>query len=51
MNQISMESNVVEFESNELSMLSAAQMEEAITELNSIQLALIGGGCGIAVLI
>jgi uncharacterized protein len=45
MNQISVESNVVEIECNEPSALSITQMEDAITELNSAQLLLIGGGC------
>jgi len=44
MNQISVESNVVEIEITELSTLGAVQAEEAMMELNSLQLAMIGGG-------
>ncbi len=51
MNQINIESNVVDSEINELLILNAAQTEEAMTELNSAQLSLVGGGLGVAVLI
>jgi uncharacterized protein YukE len=44
MNQITIETSVVEAETAELA-ISARQIEEAITELNSTQLALVGGGC------
>jgi hypothetical protein len=44
MNQISVEANVVETEINELQALTATQAQESITELNSAQLALVGGG-------
>ncbi len=46
MNQISVEMNVVETEVNEHA-VSVAQMQDSITELNSAQLSLVGGGCGI----
>ncbi len=47
MNQINADTSVVEIDSGELPSLSIEQIEDAITELNSTQLALIGGGCGI----
>ena len=49
MNQISVETSVVEIETNELQALAVAQAE-AIVELNSAQLILVGGGNGISVL-
>jgi hypothetical protein len=45
MNQITVETNVVEIETIEQTLLDR-QMEDAIAELNSSQLALIGGGTG-----
>jgi uncharacterized protein len=47
MNQMIMESNVVEAEVNELSTLGSVQTEDSMKELNSAQLALIGGGCAL----
>jgi len=44
MNQFSVEMNVIETEINERSALSTTQVEDAIKELYSSQLALIGGG-------
>jgi hypothetical protein len=49
MNQITIETNV-EIEAGELQALAAKQAEEAIAELNSAQLALVGGGLGIGIL-
>jgi hypothetical protein len=46
MNQINADMSVVEIESGELPSLNSEQIEEAITELNATQLALIGGGTG-----
>ncbi len=45
MNQITVETNVAEIEISEQALVDR-QMEEAIAELNSAQLALIGGGTG-----
>ena len=51
MNQIAVELNAIEIETIEQQALSAKQMEEATTELNASQLALIGGGLAIGILI
>src|SRR5258708_35282451 len=50
MNQINVETNVVETEANELQSLAIAQAD-AVVELNSAQLFLVGGGQGINLLI
>ncbi|HWY72023.1 MAG TPA: hypothetical protein VNW98_00155 [Burkholderiaceae bacterium] len=50
MNHINVETNVVEAQTSELQTLLAKQTEEAIAELNSSQLALVGGGCGAVIL-
>jgi hypothetical protein len=50
MNHISAEANVIEAEVNELQALAAAHTDEAITELSSAQLLMVGGGSGIAIL-
>ena len=50
MNQI-IETNVIELETSELKALVAKQTEDAITELNSAQLMLVGGGSGTILLI
>jgi len=50
MNQISVETCVVETETNQLQALAVAQAD-ALIELNSAQLFLIGGGSGINVLV
>jgi hypothetical protein len=50
MNQVSVETNVIESEASELSAVVAAQNIEMFGELSSAQLALVGGGCGIAIL-
>jgi hypothetical protein len=50
MNQI-IETNVVELETSELNALIARQTEDAITELNSAQLMLVGGGSATILLI
>lgn len=49
MNQISIETNAAEYETAELQAMTAKQIEEAIAELNSTQLALVGGGSGIVI--
>ncbi len=49
MNQIAIETNAVEAEINDQA-LSTKQLEEAMIELNSSQLALVGGGGGIIIL-
>jgi hypothetical protein len=46
MNQITIETNVVDFETAELQAIAAKQTEEAIAELKLSQLALVGGGQG-----
>jgi uncharacterized protein YukE len=43
MNQITIETSIVETETTELGS-NARQIDEALTELNSTQLALVGGG-------
>jgi hypothetical protein len=48
MNQITVESNVVEIKTSE-QVVADKQIEEAIAELNSAQLALIGGGTAILI--
>ena len=49
MNQITIETSVVETETSELG-CSARQIDEAITELNAAQLALVGGGSASVIL-
>jgi hypothetical protein len=46
MNHITVEANVVEVEVRALQSSAAKQIEDAISELNSSQLALVGGGSG-----
>jgi hypothetical protein len=46
MNHITVEANVVEIEVRALQYSAAKQIEDAISELNSSQLALVGGGSG-----
>jgi len=50
MNQITIETNLVNDETTELQALAAKQVEEAIAELNLSQLALVGGGNGIFII-
>jgi hypothetical protein len=49
MNQISVETSVVETETNQVQTLAVAQAD-ALIELSSAQLFLVGGGCGVVVL-
>ncbi len=50
MNQITVEMNIVEADTSEVQALLVKQTEEAIAELNSAQLALVGGGSAIFVI-
>jgi putative cell wall-binding protein len=50
MNQIAVELNAIEIDTTELQALSTKQIEDAMTELNASQLALIGGGLAIGIL-
>jgi hypothetical protein len=50
MNQITIETNVVATEINEVQGIALKQAEETLAELNSAQLALVGGGSAIIIL-
>jgi hypothetical protein len=50
MNQITIETNAIETETSELQAFVTKQMQEAVIELNSCQLALVGGGGGAIIL-
>ena len=50
MNQIAIETNATEIQAADVQALTAKQIEEALVELNSVQLAFVGGGQGTIIL-